>query len=88
MANPVVVDLDTGDWTKVAEDVTNAQVFADSDSAQFLLTLRDHDATAPTVDDLAEGLALTKYGRTIADTVSKDIYVYTASANRTVTVHP
>lgn len=87
MANPEVIDLNVGEWNKVATAVTNAQVWGISPSIEYLLTIRETGGTAPANDETEEGLPLTEFGRVIQNTVAVDVYVFTESEGGKVRVH-
>jgi hypothetical protein len=87
MTNPALVDLTQNEWTKVATNVTNAQVGGQSPSVNFLLTLRDTGQAAPSNSETDEGRPFGEFGLVVQNTTAVDVYVWTDSDLGTVLVH-
>lgn len=77
MANPVVIDIPAGAWTKVATNVLSGTIHKINDvPTKYLQTFRDTGDPAPTTDaDGAELFSDTTYA-TISNKAYIDVYVW------------
>ena len=79
MADPAIVVVLKGQWTKVATNVTTGNVWRRESLVSYFMTIRDTGGSAPTAPDLEiEGVQVFTKGDNmpISSNVSIDVYLW------------
>jgi hypothetical protein len=87
MANPVIVSCPSGEWTKVATNVTAGQIKKlKTDPNKYLETYRTSGDPVPTETLEGVPIFLENFSETISASAGIDIYIMAVGANGSVRV--
>jgi hypothetical protein len=75
MADPVLIEIPVGVWTKVATGVVTGTVLPVLNGPQYVYTLRDTGNAPPSAGDYTEAKRLPWEGKEISASAPIDVYV-------------